>query len=30
LALPLLVSATRLMREMATFEQAGVSDRDEQ
>jgi nicotinate-nucleotide--dimethylbenzimidazole phosphoribosyltransferase len=30
LALPLLMSATRLMREMATFDQAGVSDRDEQ
>lgn len=27
LALPLLMSATRLMREMATFTQAGVSDR---
>lgn len=30
LALPLLVSATRLLRDMATFEQAGVSDRDAQ
>jgi nicotinate-nucleotide--dimethylbenzimidazole phosphoribosyltransferase len=29
LALPLLVSATRLMRDMATFDQAGVSNRDE-
>jgi nicotinate-nucleotide--dimethylbenzimidazole phosphoribosyltransferase len=29
LALPLLTSATRLMRDMATFEQAGVSNRDE-
>lgn len=29
LALPLLVSATRLMREMATFDQAGVSQREE-
>jgi len=30
LALPLLVNATRLMREMATFDQAGVSDKDAQ
>jgi nicotinate-nucleotide--dimethylbenzimidazole phosphoribosyltransferase len=29
LALPVLVAATRLMRDMATFEQAGVSDRDD-
>jgi nicotinate-nucleotide--dimethylbenzimidazole phosphoribosyltransferase len=30
LALPLLISATRLLREMATFDQAGVSDKDAQ
>jgi nicotinate-nucleotide--dimethylbenzimidazole phosphoribosyltransferase len=30
LALPLLLSATRLLREMATFDQAGVSEREEQ
>jgi len=30
LALPLLLSATRLLREMATFDQAGVAEREEQ
>jgi nicotinate-nucleotide--dimethylbenzimidazole phosphoribosyltransferase len=30
LALPLLLGAVRLMRDMATFDQAGVSDKDDQ
>jgi nicotinate-nucleotide--dimethylbenzimidazole phosphoribosyltransferase len=30
LALPLLLGAVRLLRDMATFDQAGVSDKDEQ